>query len=98
LILDHDISILVDIYPEVDIAYPAQRIIDKDDIASGVVPAKSESAGGVLDLRRKPQDNGIVAMANRVRLEAAGVVLQFIIWLHVVRLVLANNIMGVLLS
>ena len=40
----------------------------------------------------------MVAMANRMRLETARVVLQFIVGLDVVCLVFANNILRVLLS
>lgn len=75
-----------------DIANPAQGIVDKNNITPSTVSAKSESRRGALDGRRKPQNDGVVSVADRMRLEPARMVLQFIVRLDIIRLVLANNI------
>lgn len=98
LILNHDIAVLINIDPEMNITNATQGVIDKDHITPSAVSAKGKSRRRVLDLGRKPQDDSIVAMASRMRLEAARVVLQFIVRFNIICLVFANNILRVLLG
>lgn len=91
LVLDHDDAVLVDVYAEMDVADPAQRVIDEDDVAPSIVPPKDEAVRRVLGLARQPQQDGVVAMVRRVGLEAARVVLEFVVGLDAVGLVLADD-------
>lgn len=98
LVLNHDVAKVVDVDAKVNVGDAAEGVIDKDDVAAAGVAAKGEAGGGVLDLVGEAEDDGVVAVAVGVGLEAAGVVLEVVVGLDVVGLVSAENVGALLLG
>lgn len=91
LVLDHNIAVYVGVDAEVYVADTLKRIVYEDEIASRVIAAEDEAGRGVLQIGRKSQDDGIVAMPGRVGLEAAGMILELVVRLDI-DVVLSNDV------
>ncbi len=92
MVLDHDITILVGINAKVDVADALERVILEDDVASRAVTAKDEAGRGVLEIGRKAEDDGIVAVARGMRLKVTGVVFELIVRFNDVDFIVPYNI------
>jgi hypothetical protein len=68
-----------------------EGIIVEDDITPGRVPAERKASGRVLNLGRKPQDDGMVAMNRNVGVKATCMIFGPVVWLDVVGFVPSND-------
>lgn len=80
LILQHENAVLVEVYAKVDVAKAAERIVGEGDVAVSRVPTERESHGGILDVGRQAQDDGMRARLDFARrLEGIWVIVLVIV-------------------